>query len=259
MTRIDLPLIDMHTHIGHLPGVVGDVYHAEDLLYIAEHEGASYMLASSASVTTIGRAYGMAEAMEMASRYGDRLGSMLWVNPHDPDWPTDVPLAAKHGFKGIKIHPVLDHYAVTCEALDVVFACAREHNWPILTHTGDDGTPTSASCYLPLIETYPDVVLILAHLRLEAIPIAKRHDNVYLDTTYVDPMRVELGVDALGADKILFGSDACEGFEVGRTPGRIRPHRSYASIIDSYRQRGLSDVILEKLLYTNAKGVFHLP
>ncbi len=256
MTHIDIPLIDVHTHIGTLPGAVGDIYYPEDLLYIAEREGARYMLASSASVTTIGRAYGMAQTVDMVRRFGDRLGGMLWINPHDPSWRDDVPAAVENGFYGIKIHPQLDNYMVTREALDGIFACAREHHWPILTHTGQDRTPLSALCYVPLIEAYPDVVLILAHLTLESIPLAKRHENVFVDTTYMDAMRVELGVDALGPSKILFGSDACEGFEVGRTPGRVRPRRSYAEIIQGYRERDIPDSALEKICYDNARQVF---
>ena len=170
MTQIDVPLIDVHTHIGTLPGAVGDIYYPEDLVYIAEHEGARFMLTSSASVTTIGRQYGMAQALDMVKRFGDRLGGMLWINPHDPAWRDDVPAAVESQFYGIKIHPQLDNYAVTREALDEIFACAREHHWPILTHTGQDRSPISAQCYAPLIEAYPDIVLILAHLSLEAIP-----------------------------------------------------------------------------------------
>ena len=34
-----------------------------------------------------------------------------------------------------------------------------------------------AACYEPLIRAYPDVALILAHLRLGAMPLAKRYDN----------------------------------------------------------------------------------
>jgi len=253
---MNIPLIDIHTHIGHLPGVIGDYYSAEDLCYIAEHEGARFMLASSASTTSISESYGLAEAIDMVQRHGDRLGGMFWVNPRDPEWPAHAALAAQHGFYGIKIHPVLDNYAVDRAALDAVFTCAREHRWPILTHTGNDGTPISAACYQPLIAAYPDVVLVLAHLRVEAIPLAKRYDQVYLDTTYVDPMMVEIGVDAVGADKLLFGSDACEGFEVGHAPGRVRPRRSYAGLIEGIRERGVSDAALEKMLYLNARRVF---
>lgn len=256
----DIPLIDIHTHIGRLPGVVGEVFTADDLRYIAEHEGARFMLASSATATTVSQAAGTREAIAMVQRHGDRLAAMLWINPHDPDWRADVALGAEHGFCGIKIHPVLDHYAVEPDGLsrplDEVFAVARAHRWPILTHADHDGTPMGAAAYEPLIRAYPDVILILAHLRLEAIPLAKRYDNVFVDTTYVEPARVELGVDALGPDKILFGSDACEGFDVGHPVGRPRPLRSYASLIAGLRERGISDAALEKILYRNASQMF---
>ena len=72
MTKALWPIIDVHTHIGHLPGVVGDVYHAADLLYIAEHEGASFMLVSSASVTTIGRTVGL------ISEFIQSISKRLW-------------------------------------------------------------------------------------------------------------------------------------------------------------------------------------
>lgn len=253
---IDIPVIDIHTHIGRLPGVVGEVFTPDDLCYIAEREGVRFMLASSASATTVSQASGTREAVALAEAHPDRLGAMLWINPHDPAWRDDTPIAARHGFRGIKIHPVLDHYAVEPRALDEVFACAQEHGWPILTHADNDGTPMSAAAYEPLIRAYRDVVLILAHLRLEAIPLAKRYDNVYVDTTYVDPVRVELGVDALGAEKILFGSDACEGFDVGHPTGRVRPLRSYAMLIEGLRGRGIPDAALELILYRNASRIF---
>ena len=258
MTHVDIPLIDCHTHIGHLPGVVGEVFCPEDLVYIAKHQGVRFMLVSSATATTVAQHIATDEAVDMVARYGNQLGGMLWINPHDPSWRDDVARAAEAGFLGIKIHPTLDRYAVTREALDPIFSCAREHHWPVLTHADNDGSPMSAGRYEPLIRAYPGVVLILAHLRLEAIPLAKRFDNVLVDTTYVDPVRVELGVDALGPSKILFGSDACEGFDVGHATARERPPRSYAGIIAAYRERGISDADLERICYSNAKNLFGL-
>jgi predicted TIM-barrel fold metal-dependent hydrolase len=102
------------------------------------------------------------------------------------------------------------------------------------------------------------VVLILAHLRIGAIPLAKRHANVFLDTTYMDAQTVELGVDALGSEKIVFGTDAAEGFDVGHAPGKVRPRRSYASLIAGLRERGIPDNALEKILYQNARSIFHI-
>ncbi len=256
------PIIDCHTHIGRLPGIVGEVVTAEDLAYICKHENVRYMLVSSASATTVGQHAATQEVVEMltSSNPGEprQLGGMLWVNPHDPSWADDLPIAAAHSFHGIKIHPVLDHYAVSRAALDDVFAAARAQGWPILTHTDVDGTPMDAAAYEPLIQTYPDVILILAHLRWGAIPLVKRYDNVYVDTTYMDPVTVEIGVDALGPDRILFGTDAAEGFEIGRPPARVRPPRSYAGLIADLQARGIPDAALEKILYTNARDLFNL-
>ncbi len=55
-SRPQISFIDCHTHIGRLPGILGDEYSADDLCYIAEREGAACMLASSASVMVVSRA-----------------------------------------------------------------------------------------------------------------------------------------------------------------------------------------------------------
>ena len=254
----EFPIIDCHTHIGRLPGVVGEIVTPDDLSYICEHENVRFMLVSSASATTVGQQVATQEVVDLLARKDDRLGGMLWVNPHDPSWADDLAVAAAHGFHGIKIHPVLDHYAVTHAALDDVFSAARTHGWPILTHTDVDGTSMDAAAYKPLITAYPDVVLILAHLRWGAIPLVKRHENVYVDTTYMDAMTVEIGVDALGPDRILFGSDAAEGFDIGRTPGRIRPRRSYAGLIAELQARDIPDTALERIVYSNSRALFKL-
>lgn len=251
-------IIDIHTHIGRLPGIVGEAFSPEDLCYIQDHEGCRFMLVSSASATTVCQQKGTEEAVKMVQTFGDRLGGMLWINPHDPAWMEDVPLAVENRFFGIKIHPVLDHYAVTPAALENVFTVARQQNWPILTHTDVDGTPMSAACYEDLIRAFPDVVLILAHLRLGSIPLAKRFENVFVDTTYMDPLIVEVGVDALGGEKILFGSDAAEGFDVGHPVPRERPRRSYFGLIQGLLERGIPDSILDKILAQNARDIFKI-
>jgi predicted TIM-barrel fold metal-dependent hydrolase len=142
--------------------------------------------------------------------------------------------------------------------LENIFFTARQNDWPILTHTDQDGTSMSAICYEELARAFPDVVLILAHIRPGSIPIAKRYANVFVDTTYMEPWIVEVGVDALGAEKILFGSDAAEGFDVGHAVPRERPHRSHAALIQGLKDRGLPDPVLEKILFQNACDLFKI-
>ena len=61
-------VIDCHTHIGRLPGVVGEVVTPDDLCYICEHEGVHLMLASSASATTVSQQVATQETIEMFER-----------------------------------------------------------------------------------------------------------------------------------------------------------------------------------------------
>ena len=255
---MNIPIIDIHTHIGQLPGAVGDRFAAEDLMYICEHEDVRFMLVSSASATTICQHTGTEEVVSMVEKFRGKLGGMLWINPHDPRWRDDVTIALENSFYGIKLHPVLDHYAVNLEALGEIFRVAQDQKWPILTHTDEDGTSMDAAKYEPLIQAYPDVKLILAHLRWGAIPLAKRYANVFVDTTYMDPLTVEIGVDALGPAKILFGTDAAEGFTVGHAPGCERPLRSYAGIIKELRDRGITDSALQMICYDNARSLFNI-
>lgn len=256
---VELPVIvDIHTHIGRLPGVVGEVVTAEDLLYIQEHEGVALMLVSSASSNTVSMRVGSTEMHAMLREHSQHLKGMVWINPHDPEWPELVNQVASENVVGIKLHPVLDHYAVEMRALDDVFALARKRGWPVLTHTDVDGTPMSAMRYEPLIRAYPDVVLILAHLRLEALPLARRFENVFLDTTYVEAPMVEIGLAVVGAGKLLFGTDAAEGFDVGHALGRIRPRRSYADIVVGLRLRGIGDADLVRICSENALALFDL-
>ena len=49
---------------------------------------------------------------------------------------------------------------------------------------------------------------------------------------------------------------AAEGFDVGRAPGRVRPRRSYAGLVQGLRERGIPDAALEQILYQNARDLY---
>jgi uncharacterized protein len=107
------------------------------------------------------------------------------------------------GLKGLKLHQV-----PTREVLDTV----AELNIPILFH------PPKVADYHMIASTYPQVNFIMAHLgsfasqdwseHLQAIDVAKRYPNVYLETSSVVFFEyLELAARELPADKIIFGSD----------------------------------------------------
>jgi predicted TIM-barrel fold metal-dependent hydrolase len=67
----------------------------------------------------------------------------------------------------------------------------------------------------PVAKEYPDVAFILGHSGgtpagyVEAIEVAQRHDNIYLDLcrSEMSPVWVERLVSEVGADRVLWGTD----------------------------------------------------
>ena len=118
--------------------------------------------------------------------------------------------------KGIKIHPHAHAYEIS-EHGEPIFAFAAARNAVMLTHSGDIGSYPED--FLPFIDRYPKVNLILAHLgnsddggvarQVDAIKAA-RNGNVWVDTSSARSMYagiIEWAVDEIGYDRILFGTD----------------------------------------------------
>ena len=269
MERFDYEVIDAQAHIGRFPGHVLLRYPAEELVGCMEREGVAFALTSSASAATVGMAYGNREMRQAVERFSERLGMLIWINPIDPEWEADASAHAERGALGIKLHPVLDTYAVDLDALGSVFAFARRHGLPIVTHAegapGPDSGPASAERYAPLVTAFDDVPLVLYHFNagrpIPGILMAKRFPNVYVDTCFVPREAIEIGLDTLGPSKILFGTDAPLFFDVGReVPGTAgRPRRSFRECARDVEELCASTADRDQVMAGNARRLFRLP
>lgn len=154
----------------------------------------------------------IAEAVQKNNRF---LGfGRVKINSFDNDVAGQIKYAIKElKLSGIKFHP--NDGFPNREAMDTI----RELKTPVLAHSGMGLPPLS---FEGLIQSYPDVTIILAHLGIEtdwanmfssplqAFYLAKKYKNVYLDTaaaTWIQPV-LEQAVQEAGVDKILFGTDA---------------------------------------------------
>jgi predicted TIM-barrel fold metal-dependent hydrolase len=110
------------------------------------------------------------------------------------------------GLRGLKLHRL-----PTREVLDAV----AELNIPILYH------PEKVANFHMIAQEYPQVVFIMAHLgnfgsrdwseHIEAINVARRYPNVYLETSSVVFFKfLEMAAEELGPNKLVFGSDGPE-------------------------------------------------
>ena len=107
MERFAYEVIDAQAHIGRFPGHVQLHYPADELVGCMEREGVSFALASSASATTVGQAYGNREMRDAVGRFPDRLGMLIWINPIDPEWEADATAQAEQGALGIKLQQLI--------------------------------------------------------------------------------------------------------------------------------------------------------
>ncbi len=148
-------------------------------------------------------------SIELARESG-RLFPLAWINPLLKDAAKEANECLKKGAVGIKLQPGFHGYALKDECVARVVKTVEDHNAPIFVHTGTDVPPLSSR---GLIEEFRDVPFVLMHMGMythytDAIALAKKYDNVYVDTA--DPLpaiAVEMAFEQLGSRKILMGSD----------------------------------------------------
>ena len=207
-------ILDSHAHVDVVPSL-GWADTAEKLIQRMDQAGISkaaisgYLNAPGPNPESLNS---IAQAVE---KYPDRLIGYARMDP----WFDDACIRTLEvgvrelGIRGVKLHPA--HYTLyPYGPLTVKLARrAGELGLPILFHCGDE-----IMC-LPyqidrLAAQAPDTTIILAHIGGffsgdAALRCAERRNNVYVDTSEIPfPDRVRQAVDRLGAEKVLFGSDA---------------------------------------------------
>ena len=149
---------------------------------------------------------------EIAEICGRHPGKFIGFAKHDPQAEAGRIRALLRreveslGLKGLKLHRL-----PTREVLDAV----AELGIPVLYH------PEKVANFHMIAAEYPQVPLIMAHLgsfasrdwpeHLEAISVARRYPNVYLETSGVTFFKfLEMAARELGPSKLIFGSDGPE-------------------------------------------------
>jgi hypothetical protein len=149
------------------------------------------------------------EIAEICRRYPERF---IGFAKHDPQTEAGrIQTLLRHevknlGLKGLKLHRL-----PTREVLEVV----AELGIPVLYH------PEKVANFHMIAEGYPQINFVMAHLgnfasrdwaeHMEAISVARRYPNVYLETSSVVFFKfLEMAAKELGAGKLIFGSDGPE-------------------------------------------------
>lgn len=166
------------------------------------------------------------------------------------------------GLSGVKLHPIIQGFALNDPGLVPVVSAAGDLGVPVLFHTGpangEFGRIENARVELmdDLATMCPHTVLVAGHADpLGAAPyIARKHPNVYLETSIswsrygsIIPGVVKQAVDLAGPEKVLYGAD----YHLGREQ---RVHETDAVLEAS----GLSDEALQLIYGGNAMRILRL-
>lgn len=180
-----------------------------------------------------------------------RWWGMASINPHfrPEDYDAEARRCVKElGFVGLKITPIGHACHPSSKDAFHVFEICRELRVPLMIHTGA-GVPFSdpISC-VKALEAFGDVPVVLAHAGSEisnqqAIYVASKFDNVYLEPSWVGVIAVGNMYRRLGAGRLMFSSD-----NLYQIPVELAKYRSVIA----------DDNDLEKVLWKNVAEVFKL-
>lgn len=190
------------------------------------------------------------------------VGSVL---PSRPDPGREIRrLVAEFGLRGIKLHPPHQLFAPNAyldghhDGLREIYATCEELAIPVIVHTGTSIFPGARNRFgQPLLLEdvaidFPRLTIVMAHggrplWMEEAVFLARRFPNVYLETSSVPPGKLLEYFPALEKirDRVVYGSD-------WPGPGV----RDLGESLRAVRSLPLSSETLNKILVENPLKVF---
>ncbi len=116
------------------------------------------------------------------------------------------------GFSGFKLHPRLENFDPLDKRFRSIFKHIEGQEKPVLIHSRKENNKYSdPDRIIILASMYPGIKFVFGHFANDSDPFfdkALKYDNVFVETSIVSsPMLIELRVNQIGSDRILFGSD----------------------------------------------------
>lgn len=139
------------------------------------------------------------------------------LHPDSADQAADVGHIVELGLRGVKLHPDIQGFRLDDPRCLKIYDLCQQHRLPVLLHTGDDRYDNSnPNRLLPVLEAYPDLTFIGAHLAgysvwEEACDKLGHAPNLYVDCSSsffrLSTEKAEELIRRWGAHRVLFGTD----------------------------------------------------
>ena len=206
-------LIDVHGHVGAL-GLPTPLLEPQVQVAAAARCGIVQTLASSLRAIADDVSIGNAEAFAAAHTSGDRLLAYVVVNPNDLDGSCasmDQAYARDQAI-GAKLHCQWSGQPTASTACVRLLREVAQRGRPLKIHVDGPDWDEALAC---VADDYPDWKLIVAHGGpgapcLPGAELVRRSRNVYLElsSSFADLPTTRQVVRTVGAERLLFGSDA---------------------------------------------------
>lgn len=250
-------VIDVHGHIGSFSGYdIG----LETLLENIRRYGVERVLVSNidgANMPGTTRSLDPEEANRItlsAVKANPELVGLAWARPGEGDPSRTVKPFLEQGFRGIKMHPRFDRFAADDAIVDPYFTLAALHKVPVVFHC-DEAAPIHRAA-----RRHPGVPVVLYHsgffkdheeaIRAVEEAIRAKDADLYLETSQVEAEKSVEMVRRVGADHVIFGTDA--------TYFGKDHYAKYTGQLERLRA-SISAEDFEKVVRGNAIRLFRLP
>ncbi len=247
--KMPLPIIDAHAHMGANYGTYMSKASAEGMLEIMDRENIESVFCAPHSAL-FDPGVQNKEIEEVMEKYPGRFKGYFTFNPnYSQEFEKNISrVMTVPGYIGFKFLPTYHHYPIDGANYRPALEFADRHGLPILIHTWGNNDPHNGPRHIEKAAgTYKNAIFIMGHSapgELDgAISVAKRYENVYLDLCDIHRHSgiVDKMVKAIGADRVLFGTDI-PWYDPGYGIGSVL--FSHVSDEDKY-----------KILYRNAKAL----
>jgi predicted TIM-barrel fold metal-dependent hydrolase len=148
----------------------------------------------------------------------DRLLQGASVHPRDSEATAKLRRYAARGARVLKLHPAAQRFFPDAPELMPIYEECGRLGLPVLFHGGRAGIEPSYAHQFTLIRHYegalrsfPEVQFVLGHAGArdvaDAIPLAKRHPNAWLEIHGQGVTKLHELIETVGSHRLLFGTD----------------------------------------------------
>jgi len=206
-----LEVIDFHRHMGPSTPTYGASEVLKDIDAVGIDRTVGFPTASPTSDYSERNNF-ISQEMKKSS---DRIIGFCRVNPWlgGEKCAKEVARSVKElGLKGLKLSPLFEFFYPNAPEMYSIYETARKNKIPILFHSGMN--PNSAPALIAdAAMEFPEVTFIIAHIGTQvwaedAIAMAKRVDNLCVDTSSAIDYNIKKAIKTIGAERVLFGTDS---------------------------------------------------